>query len=190
MGENEQDKQFFRDELHRLDSEYQETTQAHSLAQEDHAAEAAKHAIEEKAKEDKERHHKQVKDMVKEELEALDRDIEAAKTEIKALEAKLQTKEGEEVDAAVDELKALMKEYVDKKTRYDAIVESTNIGDKAGCATLKTKTLKNLAFEIDDLSNAIDSVVRAPNFAPEKPRSALIETVKQAKAILKTHESL
>jgi len=190
MAEADWDKKFFRQELHQLSLDYKETITMMIKAQDEHAVEAEKFRIEEKARIEKESHHKKVEDMAQSEIEKLDKDTEATRAQIKTLEDHLKTHEGEEIDRAIGDLKARMASYEALKARLLSIKDSTQISDKAEATNLKETRMPLLVQEIEELSNAIDAVVKAPHFAPEKPRADMIKVVNDAKSCIAGHAEL
>lgn len=190
VAEAKQDQAFFREELHKLGEDYKDTIVMIMRAQDEHDMEAEKFRISEEARAEKEKHHKQVEDMVQSEIDELDADIAKAKAQVAELENALKTHEGEELEQAVNDLKSRMASYEHTKARILALKPSANVGDKAELATLRTQTMPWLKKEIEELSTAIDAVVKAPNFAPEKPRDSLIKIVADAKNMLVGHSEL
>merc|ERR1712146_848370 len=190
MAEAKQDQKFFRNELHQLGEDYKDTIIMIMRAQDEHNAQAEQFRIAEEARLEKEKHHKDVDKMVQAEIDELDADIKKAEAQVKELENALKTHEGEELDQAVNDLKARIASYGHTKARILALKNSYNQADKAELDTLRTQTMPWLKKEIGELSTAIDAVVKAPPFAPEKPRDSLIKIVQEAKDTLVGHAEL
>jgi len=172
----------YRKELATLEVDYQAAVKIHEADRDQHQnvskklqAELDKHAQYHDT-------HDTIEKTAKSHMDATKESLAKCKADVKQLNEQLKGREGTEVDAAMQDLTHKMDDLMASYTHLNEIQKSH------GEAAYETVTARNNLLELykstEELKTALESVIQAPNFAPNTPRGPIKEIVSRAASLL------
>merc|ERR1711964_712347 len=102
--------------------------------------------------------------------------------DVKELNGRLKSREGAEVDAAMQDLTHKMDDLMASYTHLNEIQRSH--GETAYETVTARNNLQALYSSTHELKTALESVIQAPNFAPNTPREPIQTMVSRAGKVL------